>query len=292
VTLLLLLGVTVLALVVLVPLLIDQLTGVLAAWPGIQASLSRLVDDVAQALRSRGMLPAEGARESVRLQQELSNWGQEIAGNALSGLLGLVSGTPGVVVQLIAVLTIAIYFLLDVRKLRDAFIALPPERYRGDAAALWDAFGTSMTRYLGGVVVVAAITGVVSGLALWALGVPYALLLGLWVAFTSFIPIFGTYIGVVPALPLAFAVSPTTGVLAILAYVIIQQVQDNILTPRVQGETAHVHPVLVLLTVLWVGWAFGLFWSILAVPALVVARVLYDFFRVRVRVRPAQQSAP
>ena len=95
-----------------------------------------------------------------------------------------------------------------------------------------------------------------------------------------------------PALPVAFAVSPATGVHAILAYVIIQQVKDNILTPRVQGQSANVHPVLVLLTVLWAGWAYGVFWAVLAVPALVMARVLFDFFRERIHVRPAPQSAP
>jgi predicted PurR-regulated permease PerM len=123
-------------------------------------------------------------------------------------------------------------------------------------------------------------------------GVPYPLLLGLWVAFTSFIPIFGTYIGVVPVLPLALAVSPTTALLAVLAYVLIQQLQDNILTPRVQGETAHVHPVVVLLVVLWVGWAFGLFWSVLAVPALVAVSALVDFLRARVRIRPDPPITP
>ena len=124
------------------------------------------------------------------------------------------------------------------------------------------------------------------------IGVPYPLPLGLWVAFTSLIPIFGTYLGIVPALPVAFAVSPTTGVQAILAYMIIQQVKDNILTPRVQGQSANVHPVLVLLTVLWAGWAYGVFWAVLAVPALVMARVLFDFLQVRVRVQPAPPSAP
>jgi predicted PurR-regulated permease PerM len=282
----------VLTLIYLVPLLIGQLSQLLGAWPGVEASLRHLVDDASQALRMRGLSPAEEANPSMRLQQELSDRGQEIAGNALTGLVGMVSGTLGAVVVFVAVLTIAIYLVLDVDKLRTAFISVAPERYRNDAAALWEAFGTSMTRYLGGVVVVAAVAGVTSGLALWMIGVPYPLPLGLWVAFTSLIPIFGTYLGIVPALPVAFAVSPTTGVQAILAYMIIQQVKDNILTPRVQGQSANVHPVLVLLTVLWAGWAYGVFWAVLAVPALVMARVLFDFLQVRVRVQPAPPSAP
>ena len=261
----------------------------LAAWPSIETSLKRTVDDAFQALQARGLLPADVAHPSVLIQQALGNSGEEIAGSALSGLAGLLSGTLGGLVELVAILTIAIYLVLDIDTVRNAFVDLAPDRYRGDAAA-WETFGTSMRRYLGGVVVVAAITGILSGLALWILGVPSALLLGLWVAFTSLIPIFGTYIGIVPALPLALSVSPTTAALVVLAYVLIQQLKDNILTPRVQGETAHVHPVIVLLVVLWVGWAFGLFWSVLAVPALVAVSALVDFFRARVRIGPIRRS--
>ncbi len=285
-TLLVLLGIIVLALAVLVPLLIDQLTDLIVAWPSIQSRLDQMLDAVTLNLQARGLLPEEGEGEANRLRQQFSNWGRELAGNLLGALLGLAGGVVGFAVQFIAILIIAIYLLLDIRKLRDSFLDLAPSRYHDDAAALWDAFGDSISRYLAGVVLVAGITGGVAGVVLWLLGVPYAVLLGVWVAFTSFIPVFGTYLGVVPALPLALSQSPTTAVLTVLVYVLIQNVQDNVLTPRVQGETAHVHPILVLLAVLWTGLAFGLFWSVLAVPALVVTRVLFDFFRRRLRVRP------
>jgi predicted PurR-regulated permease PerM len=292
VTLLLMVGVILLALTNLIPLLIEQLTDLILAWPSIQNDLDQLLDRGIESMRARGLLPEESADLSDRIRADLGNRAQRLAAELLRGVLGLASGAIGFAVRLIAILIIAIYLLLDVGKLRDAFIDFAPSRYSDDATELWDAFGASMSRYLGGVVVVAGITGAASGVALWLLGVPYSILLGAWVAFTSLIPVFGTYLGVVPALPLALAESPTTAVLTILVYVVIQNVQDNVLTPRIQGEAAHVHPIVVLLTVLWVGYAFGLVWSVLAVPALVVARVLFDFFRVRLRVRPDGNSGP
>ena len=291
VTMLLVLASIVLTIVILVPLLIEQLTDLIVAWPGIQSALDQAVDDVVQALQVRNLLPDDGASQADQLRQEFGSWGQEVAANLLGGLLGLASGAANFVIQLIAILTISIYMLLDVHKLRNWFIAIPPARYRDDAAELWDTFGSSISRYLGGVVTVAVITGIMSGVALGLIGVPYALLLGLWVAFTSFIPIFGTYLGVVPALPLALAQSPTAAILTIVTYVLIQQIQDNLLTPRVQGQTANVHPILIMLAVIWAGLAFGLFWSVLAVPVLVVVRVLLDFFSVRLRVRPDQVTS-
>ena len=284
--LLLLLGGIALALAVLIPLLIDQLTELIAAWPGIQDTLIRLLDEATEGLRTRGLLPEEGASLSDRLRADLSVQAQAIATGLLGGLLDVASGAAGVAVQVFAILFIAIYLLVDVRKVRDAFISLPPERYREDADALWHAFGVSMSRYLSGVVFVAAFQGGLSAVALWALGVPYALLLGVWVALTSVIPTFGAWLGAIPAVLLAITQSPTIAVLTVLLYVLIQQVESNILTPRVQGQAAQVHPIVVLLTVIWTAQALGLLWSALAVPALVVIRVLFDFFRVRLRVRP------
>ena len=290
-TLLLLLGGIALALAVLIPLLIDQLTDLIAAWPSIRDDLDRALGDVARRLRAWGLLPEAGPSLSDRLRQGLADRGQAIAASLLARLLDLASGALGVAVQLFGILFIATYLLLDVRRVRDAYLGLVPTRYRPDAEALWDAFGASIARYLGGVVFVAAFQGGLTAVALWALGVPYALLLGVWVAITSVIPYLGAWLGAVPAVPLALAESPTTAALTVLLYVVIQQLESNVLTPRVQGRAAHVHPIVVLLTVLWTGQALGLLGSVLAVPALVVVRVLFDFFRVRLRVRPDRSSS-
>jgi predicted PurR-regulated permease PerM len=291
VALLLLLGGIGLALAVFIPLLIDQLTELITTWPSIQNTLVQLLDEATQGLRTRGLLPEEGASLTDRIRADLSVQAQTIATGLLVGLLDVASGAAGFAVQVFAILFIAIYLLVDVRKVRDAFTGLPPERYRADAEALWHAFSASMSRYLSGVVFVAAFQGVLTSVALWALGVPYALLLGVWVALTSVIPTFGAWLGAVPAVLLAITQSATTAILTVLLYVFIQQVESNILTPRVQGQAAHVHPIIVLLTVIWTAQALGLLWSALAVPALVVIRVLFDFFRVRLRVRSAQPIA-
>jgi predicted PurR-regulated permease PerM len=292
VALVILVGGVAIAIAVLIPLLIDQLTELLAAWPNIQSTLDRLLDEATQGLRSRGLVPQEDTSLSDQIRDDVSDQAQSIATGLLRDLLDVASGAAGFAVQVFAILFIAIYLLLDVDKVRDAFFDLVPVRYRVDANALWHAFGVSMSRYLGGLVFVAAFQGALSAIALWALGVPYPLLLGVWVALTSVIPTFGAWIGAVPAVLLAVAESPTTAILTVLLYVIIQQLESNVLTPRVQGQAAHVHPIVVLVTVIWTAQALGLLWSALAVPALVLIRVLFDFFRARLRVRPEPGMVP
>jgi predicted PurR-regulated permease PerM len=102
---------------------------------------------------------------------------------------------------------------------------------------------------------------------------------------TALIPYFGAWLGAVPAVILAFTVSPLKAVLTLIAFFVIQQVEGNFLLPRIQGRALHIHPVPILLAVI-VGWGlFGIVGMLLAVPALAVVRVLYDFLRVRLRTR-------
>ena len=79
--------------------------------------------------------------------------------------------------------------------------------------------------------------------------------------------------------------SPTTAVLTLVAYVLIQQLEGNLLTPRFQGHALHVHPIVVLLAVIGGGQIGGLAGVIFAVPTLAVLRVLFDFFRIRIRTK-------
>jgi predicted PurR-regulated permease PerM len=289
--LLVILGSAALALVVLVPLLIDQLTDLVAAWPGIMDNLSHMLGDLARPLRDWGLLQGGGTDLSDRFREGLRERSQMIVQGLLAGLLNVASGAIGFLIQLFAVLFIAVYLLVDVRKVQEAVLRLPPARYRDDAPALCDAFSASISRYFGGVILMAAFQGGLAALALWALGVPYPLIHGAWVAVTLVIPYLGAYLGAIPALLVALTISPTTAVLTLLLYVIIQQVESNILTPRVQGKAAQMHPIIVLLAVIWAGQALGLLGSIFAVPMLVVVRVLLNFFKARLRVRRDQEIA-
>jgi predicted PurR-regulated permease PerM len=79
----------------------------------------------------------------------------------------------------------------------------------------------------------------------------------------------------------ALTIAPTTAFLTALLYLGIQQLEGNFLTPKIQGDTLRVHPILVFLAVVVGGGLGGILGVIVAVPALAVLRVLFDFLRVR-----------
>ena len=108
---------------------------------------------------------------------------------------------------------------------------------------------------------------------------------GLWTAATGVLPYIGAWLGAIPAVIIGLFISPLTALLTAGAYLVINQIEGNILTPRIQGEAVKVHPLIVFLAVIAGGEIAGLLGAALAVPILAVLRVLVAFFAVRLYVR-------
>jgi len=294
VTVLALIGLISLALFILVPLLIQQLSTLVRTTPQIANSANQLLLDVIQALDERQLVPGSDPEEFGRaLVTDLFDRAQNLTENLLRGLLGFIPRAFGFGIALFGVLFVAVYLLVDARKVKAAYLKSVPTHYRRDARDLWNAFGESLSRYLGGLVFVVVIQGILAFMALYLIGVRYAILLGVWVSVTAIIPYLGAFLGGIPAVIVAlvfgssnFESHTTTAILTIVAYVLIQQLEGNFLTPRIQGQALHVHPILVLLAVIAGGEVAGLAGVVFAVPALAVLRVFFDFLRVRLRTRP------
>jgi predicted PurR-regulated permease PerM len=275
----------------LVPLLIEQLSTLVRTTPRIANSANQLLLEVINALNERQLVPGSDPEEfGRRLVTDLFDRAQNLTENLLRSILGFIPRAFNFGVTLFGILFVAIYLLVDVRKVKATFLRTVPAHYRHDARDLWEAFGESLSRYLGGLVFVVMIQGVLAAAALYLLGVRYAILLGVWVSITAIIPYLGAFLGGIPAVIVAlvfgspnFESSTTTAILTIVAYVLIQQLEGNFLTPRIQGQALQVHPILVLLAVIAGGELAGLAGVVFAVPTLAVFRVLFDFFRVRLR---------
>lgn len=283
-TYLVLLGLLVLASVVLGPLLADQVGNLVAATPSIANSAEQLARNLLQPLADRNLLSGRSPDEVISdALDRLSERAQDLAQNLLSGVAGFVSSTLGLGVNLIGALFVSVYLLLDVRRIKAAYLRAIPRRYRWDGRELWNAEGTSLSKFLGGLIFVIVIQGVLTTVGLFLIGIPYAVALGAWVSLTAIIPYLGAFVGAIPGVIVAFAFfeSPTRGILAALLYLGIQQLEGNVLTPHIQGQALRVNPVVVLLAVVVGGELGGLLGVIVAVPVLAILRVLLDFLRAR-----------
>jgi predicted PurR-regulated permease PerM len=277
-----LVGLLVLAALFLVPLAGQQLASLVDALPGIANTAEQYLTNTLTFLQNRGLLPSDPDQIASNVRDRLASAARTLAGNLAGGALNVVAGTVGFALTLFGAAFVGAYLLVDVRRFKAAFLRAAPHRYRRDVRTLWDAFGYSLSRYLGGLVFVLLIQGVISAVGLFLLGVPYALALGAFVSAVAVIPYLGAWISAIPAVLVALtAEGPTTAVLTALLFLGIQQLEGNFLTPKIQGDTLRVHPILVFLAVIIGGGLAGIVGVIVAVPSLAVLRVLFDFFRVR-----------
>lgn len=283
---LVLLGVIVFGIGILIPIVAQQLGALISAVPQIVAAAESLFNNTLMFLEERGLLPGDPQSVISDIGNEVITQAQSVAQGLLGGVFGFISGAFSIGIALFGIVFVAVYLLVDVRRMKAIYLNTMPHSYRRDARDLWNAFGFSLSRYFSGLLVILLIQGVLSGVALFFLGVPYAVVLGAWVSLTAIIPYLGAWLGAIPALIVAAVfVSPATAALVGLFFFAIQQLESNLLTPRIQGQAVKAHPILILLAVIAGTEIAGLAGAILAVPAVAVVRVIFDFFRVRLKTR-------
>jgi predicted PurR-regulated permease PerM len=281
VSFLILIGLGVLALLVLVPILIEQLTSLITAAPDVLRGARKTLVGMLDPLSELGLLQETPDQFMAGLGKDLVTLARNAAQQALGSLVRFVSVTFEVALSLFGVLFVAVYLLANVRKIKATFLITAPRSYRRDAGELWNAFAFTLSRYLSGLALDMVIQGALSAAGLFLLGVPYALLLGAWVSLTAIIPYLGAWLGAIPAVIVAFTVSPTTALLTALLYLVLQQLEGNFLQPKIQGTALNMPSILIFLAVISGGEIAGLLGVIFAVPALAVLKVLFDFFRAR-----------
>ena len=289
---LILLAVLLLLAYILLPMIVSQAGALVTALPDLVQNLEQYLVRALRALHARDLLPDTPEAVAGRLITDIRDSLSVIADNVLGRTLGILFGTFSWALTLFAVIFIAASLLANVRSFKAAYLTSVPGHYRHDALAFWDALGHALSRYLGGLALVLAIQGGLSAAALFLIGVPYALALGAWVSITAVIPYLGAWIGAIPALLVAFSISPTAAVLTGMLFLAIQQLEGNVLTPRIQAHTIKVPSVLVFLGVLAGGSLAGITGVLLAVPTLATLRVIFDFFRVRLRTEPSPLDPP
>ncbi len=203
----------------------------------------------------------------------------------------LVRGVVRGVFGFFLMLMIAAYLMITKDAIFGFFRAMVvPSRQR-----VFDHLLHRIDRGLSGVVrgqlIIALVNGVLTGIGYYVLELPYWPILTLVALVFSIIPIFGVIISSIPAVLVALQVSFMTAVLVLAWIIIIHQLEANIFNPKIMGDAAKVHPVLVIFALLGGEHLFGLAGALLAVPVLSIAQSLFLHYRERALGIPSPTSS-
>lgn len=176
------------------------------------------------------------------------------------------------------------YVLNDQRKAHVFLNRLLHFKIRPDFWNVWGLIDRSLSAYIRGQLTLGLIIGAGVGVGLSiidlvpGLEIDYILLLAIWAGICELIPMVGAILGGAPGVVLAFAIGgPTTGVVVLIMYTVVQQLENNLLVPRIQGESVGVHPAVLTVTLIVGASVFGLLGIILAAPVTAIARDLYRY---------------
>jgi predicted PurR-regulated permease PerM len=238
--------------------------------------------------------------ERVKIRKQahdfLDNIGSKDVQKYTSKAINWAEGAGLAVVELlfstVLIIVISVYMLLDMPKLaRTIDKRFPP---RPGTQPLLPRIETALASYVKGQLLLSAIIGTSAGLGLWLLGLlgwlpggdKYALLFGLWVAFTELIPYLGPWLGALPPVIYALAVHPISAIWVVALFLFIHQIEGHIVVPNVMGSALRLHPLLVIFGLLAGGEIYGLPGVFVALPLLAAGRTIWEFFSERVELEP------
>jgi predicted PurR-regulated permease PerM len=259
----------------LVPVVTRQVGQVIDHFPDYLADGQAFVRDIAARF---------GQEPNFRLDAEqVREWlsASENRGTVTRYLTGLRSVTTSVISGLIIFVlgpVMAFYLLVDLPRLRRGAMALVPPGRREEIKGLMDRIGQAVGGFFRGQLLVALFVGVASSIGLWAIGLPFWLLVGMVAGIFNLVPLVGPFIAGGLAVIIALVSGePLKAVWAALVLLAVQQIDNHLISPNVMGRTVQLHPVVVMLALL-VGASFaGLFGMLVIVPLVAVAKIVFLF---------------
>ncbi|HWK44384.1 MAG TPA: AI-2E family transporter [Stellaceae bacterium] len=265
------------ALVLLVPLIQAQVTQFIAQLPtyvqAVTAQANRLIDILNEQLNPDDVAKLREAA-SARAGDALSALGKVLTsvvtgGVAVANILSLVFITP----------IVAFFMLRDWDRLVARIDSWLPRQHLHTIREQALLIEETLSGFLRGQAMVCALLGIFYGLALTVIGLNFGLVIGLFTGFLIFIPFLGGLTGAVLSVGLAFAQFGDWHRPAVVAavFVVGQGLEGNVLTPKLVGDSVHLHPVWIIFALLAFGALFGFVGVLLAVPLAAVIGVLMRF---------------
>lgn len=223
--------------------------------------------------------------------------------NVATGVIGGVFGVFGAIFNLLLLILVSTYLLLERERITRALLRTIPETIRDQSLELFHAVEQTLIRYLRGQVLLCAIMGVIGWAIMFFTVGNYALLIGAWVAVTEIIPVLGAFLGAVPAILIALLVRDggfTTALIVAGLFLVAQQLEGNVLVPKIQGGSTGVHPLWVLFGTLAGTALYGVVGAIFAVPIVAIVAATIRYLRTtltferwsRPPLEPAEEEPP
>lgn len=237
-------------------------TPLIAQIEGVSRNIPEFLERARQFLTDNGL----SREQADGFIGQVARVGQDLISSRLSLVGGVLDG--------ILVIIVSLYMLLDAPNLRRFILSLFANHQRSGIESVGTDMVDKIGGYVRGVAINIVLVSVITTIGLMLIGLPYALVLGITAGLFEALPVVGAIIAAIPILIVAILQSPTTAVIALIFILLVQQIQGNIITPRVMKEQADVPQFIVPIAILAGSSIGGILGAIIAVPLVAALRVL------------------
>lgn len=214
-----------------------------------------------------------------QIQHFISTLPARLAGS-FTTILNVTGKIGGLVFNALTVVVLSAFFMTSLPSMRDSAISLVKSQRRSQAQRLIDDSIHKIGGYVAGNLATSAICAVCASIALAVLGVPFSVALGIWAGIADLIPAVGAYIGLIPAVAVAFTQGVVDGVVVLAYFTAYQQVENYVIVPRVMRDAVDMSSVSVLIATLIGASLAGFAGALLAIPVAATLKVvLTDLWR-------------
>jgi len=262
--------------IVFFPMLVEEITNLASALPGISESwYGRVSQWYESTIGEQPAVPdtIEGVLEYFNIGlQSVTDWFSRSASDILSGIGSFASS----LVHIVTIPVLTFYFMKDGDDITDFSKKLILPRSRKWVFPLMHRIDDVLGGFIRGQLLVALIIGILSSIALLILGVDYWIVLGLLAGIGDLVPYIGPFLGAVPAVFITLATDPMKALWVVVAFIIIQQIEGNLISPKIVGHSVGLHPAFIIFVLLVGGALWGLVGLLVSVPLAGVLKVIIE----------------
>jgi len=202
----------------------------------------------------------------------VSDFLNNLSANIFSTTRGFISGFTAAA----TIFVLTLYLLIDENGIKKFFVALLPMKQKPQIVAIANKVGSGLGGWMGGQLLLGLAVGLLVYIGLTIIGIPYALTLAILAGVLEIIPIIGPIISAIPAILIALTISPMMALIVTIFYILVQEVENKLLVPKVMQRVVGLHPVTIIIVLLIGAKVMGLLGILLSVP---VASMFYIILR-------------
>ena len=259
-----------------VPILSDQINDFIKILPNVFDNIKDWVSNFFNNLRNIDNFDADAMKTQVF--NKIESLGTDLTSSLPSILVTGVSSFFSGIGTFVVGLVIGFYLLMSFDNASGLMLTWLPKNWQRDTKELFGELDLTLRRFIKGAALDSLVVFIVTSIGFWLIGLRAPLLFGLFCGITNVIPYAGPYIGGIPAALVGFSISPITGVLTLVVLVVIQTLEGNFLQPVIMSKSTKLHPVTIILGLLFFGYFFGIVGMAIATPVISCLKTIITFF--------------